>query len=68
MGLFDDRDDDSTSIMGRLAIERNGGSVRDLGTGGCVVERPSYGGMSTFDRHDALGTKIDEDRGFTPRW
>lgn len=67
MGLFD-TDDNDTSTIGRLAIERNGGSVRDLGTGGCVVERPSYGGMSDYSRHDALGSKIDEDRGFSPRW
>lgn len=68
MGLFD-TDSDDTSIMGRLRLEQSGmGRVTDLPTGGSVVERYSSGGMSDYSRHDALGTKIDEDRGFSPRW
>lgn len=68
MSIFDNDSSDSLSTMDRLRIEQQGGSVRDLSTGGSVVERPSTSGVSLYDRYDASGSKTDSHTGFAPLW
>lgn len=62
--------DDSLSTLDRIRIERDGGSVREIGTGGTEVRYGSTTGVSDYSRFDSAGKKTDSHTGFDapPLW